>query len=681
MEKESLYNNKLPKKEIFGSFDYIDISDSINKLDSINYHLYQKWFFKNSINKFQFNNFLSSFFKQKNINPWDIIKIKSENNKIFLKLKYNKEISFSYLNFQNYLLSWILKNEKKEDIEKKIKSINKAIESLFDENNWFFYNKTLDKNDRINEEIIKKYNIDKNLKWKNLKELKQLLEIENKKLYKVYEITWETDKKKELLKKEISFFASVWDRYEWATKIISISQQEINQKVNEIAKEMSNQELLDYIKYINKEIDSNWKYSELTKQVNLKLVHALYKYAFESFKRQNLENKFFIKLIKVITWRWKLELDKNENYKNKQEFDYKSLDMKEEFKDTILANNILLYVMYKKWWLLEKINKQKKDLDVEDDELEWKTPTKMINDSILFFDKIWWKKIKDYWKQVVESIIWNDLLSTKKDYNELSYEEKIKIWVLARIFNKLVLSNNLSELNSPEKIKKLSEELFNKTISDLADKVSDNFSESLWDWNWTSAEDLWLKWTEAEIFELYQDINWNQWLFDWKDENKLWKWAILFWITAAAWLLIMWPILMWWVAAFTFQAWLLAWAEIGAVSWISEQLLSDKWYDSFWEWVVDISSQISIQIILSALFTATWLQTLKKLNLWFNPDLLFSMEAWFTKAWWIDKSFIVWETWATIYATNYAHKKVQETWKENYYNTDKKNKTNKYLTF
>ena len=599
------------------------------------------------------------------------------NDKLPDNEKAQKEVSESFKedkkiwldeSIQNFLLKKSLNWDKKENIEIKVKNLNDAIESIYIDNDWIVFNWEIDNEDIINNELISKYRLDKSLEWKNLKELKEHLDIENKKLFNIYKITWESHKKQDLLKKEIKFYAWIGDKYEWGANYFKLDTKEIRNKVVELCSTMSLIEIFDYIKNINKNIEWNFRRSDMVEQVNLKLINALYEYSFDRLKKEDPDNKEFIKFIKLITGRWTLEVDSSIKYENRQEFDYENLDVDENFKAKMIANKVLIHVMYKKWWLLEEI-KNKKKIKLEDKELEWKTPSWVLGEANNFFNNSIQNKIPNYWEQILNKLWYSEKLN--KPYEDLSFEEKINIWSLARLlkeFKKL----NPNDLQNKEVLQELSKKMIKDSFDDLNESLSNNFNETLFDWDGISAEDLGLKGTDAEIFQLYQDINWNEWLFDWKDGNEPWMWTIAFTITLAAWILILWPILVWWAAALTFQAWLIAWAQIGFVAWISEQVFSHKWYDTYKEWIIDVWSQISIEIIISALLTWTWLSTLKKLWVTLNPDLLFSLKAWFTKAWLIDKWFILWEVWATYFISNEISSRVKKSFKENHTDTDKK---------
>jgi len=657
-------NEKETVKKNFQSFDYIEIKEVWNIYDKIISVYEWKWFFmKRDLLKDEFWSFLKNIFQKRGILRDNISAVKYQQNKFFLKTLNWEEIIIEHKELTNFLLAHLLKTEKKQDIEKRVSNLNQAIETIFDENNYLI-NWEID-----NKDILKTSKFWVDLDGKNLWDLKQKLDIENKKLFRIYDITWETYKKQELLKKEIKFYTWIWDDYEWWAFYFKMTTDEINSKIQELWKTMTTDEIFEFIKKLNNDIDNNFRRSDMVEQINLKLISWFYFYTFDRLKKENAPNKDFIDFIKLITWRWNLKLDNKEIYNKKQEFSYEDINVDENFKEYSIANKALIYVMYKKWWLLEEIS-SKKEIKIEDKELEWKTPWDILKEAKIVFDKANPKQA-NFWQTMLNSLWYTNTLN--KPYSKLSFEEKINIWSLARILKEL---KNLKpeDIKNLWILKELAQKVVHNAFYDLNESFSSNFNETLLDWDWTNAKDLWLTWTSAEIFWLYQDINWNNWLIDWKDENELWLWSIAFWITLVAWLFILWPLLWAWVGAFTFWSWLVAWAKIWAIWWVTSQLLSHKWYDIYREWFVDVGIKTSIEIIISALFTASWLRLLKKAWLGFDPDLFFWKSAYW-KAWFTDKWFIVTESLFTSSLNTIVDNMIKDEYIEHHEDSNKSKKS------
>ena len=369
LEKQKTQN------KTFGSFGYAQLNSPFDKEFELTKIYKEKWFFWKKTNKWEFSDFIKKIFIENNFKFESIIATESKENQIYIYFENWTNFKIPNKELENFLIKNSLEWEKKEDIEKKANNINHAIEAIYKNNEWFIFDWEINNEDIITDSLIKKYSLDKKYLNNNLKQLRVLLNIENQKLFKIYDITWESHKKQELLKKEIVFYTWIWNKYEWWAFYFGLNSEEIWLKVQELLNTMNISEIFNYIKNINKEIDWNLRRSDMVDQVNLKLTSALYDYTFDRLKNKDSPNKDFIKFIKLITGRWKLEIDFNKSYKEKQKFEYNEIDVDEIFKAQNIENKALIYVMYKKGWLLEEIKeKQKLEIKLEDEEMEWKTP-------------------------------------------------------------------------------------------------------------------------------------------------------------------------------------------------------------------------------------------------------------------------------------------------------------------
>lgn len=683
-EKERLESNEL------SNLSYIKISDKLldaQVIDNITYNFWKKWLLKlgiDKLNKWNLESTIEKSIFDNSINKKEIEAIWYIDWFISIHLKNWKIKVFDLKkHLDKVLLDSILVDTTKEKVENKVKNLNSAIEKIFYDNN-FWINWEIKDNDKL---ISSRFW--KDLKYKTLWELKDLLDIENKKLFKVYDITWETSKKQELLKQEIKIYTWIWDDYEWWAWYFELSLPEISSKVEELCSSMSMKEVFEYIRRINKDIDWNFRRWDMVQQVNQKLVNALYSYSFERLKKENSDNKKFIELIKVMTWRWKLKIENWEKYEEMQDFDYENdilwFNMSLDFANTVLANHVLIHLMYKEWGLLSKGDKEKNNskdgkirkkqkIKIEDENLNWKTPQEVISEAKNIFNNSVDNKVPDYWV-IMLGLLWYDkFLNISKSYDELSFNEKIEIWSLARIVIEIKNWNiSKDKINNQNYLTELSKNITWDTFETLNESLSDNFDSNLSNINWKDAKDFNLKWTEAEIFELYQDINWA-WVFDIKDSNIPWIDKIAMWITLVSALFILWPIFVAWASKYTFYSGFVAWSKLWLVSWVSGQVFSRQWYESYTEWFLDITSQIWIEVIISALFTATWLKVLQKLWV-LNPDLFASISAWISKWWITDKLFIWWEVVSTMVLSQYMSDIIKKEYIENHTNTDNKNNT------
>lgn len=601
----------------------------------------------------------------------NILATKYENKNVYIYLDNGANFKISINEIKKISVSSILWTSKKQDIEAKIDNLNKAIEHIYSENEWIIFNDEIN-----NEDIVETYEFWKENKWKTLLSLKKELDIENKKLLKIYEITWETSKYVNLLKTELKYYAWVWDKYEWWARYFALSQEEIDIRVRKLSNKMTISEMIDYIKENNKDISDNYKKSDMVSQVNKKLMESIYKKTYERLINEEASTEDFIYFVKTITGRWELHNLRWRNAKNKKErtdFTYHDLDIDDEYKKIDMANEALIHIMYRKDWVLDNAKNIKVELE---DKYVWKRSSKyVITESIIQLDSLNPGK-EWYWISILSQAWYSKMLEIDKSYNDLTFDEKIKIWAIARISELVKESkNNESDIN------KLGEKLQNAlydSFDDLNQEFSDNFDESLFDWNWKKSADLWLSWEFAEIFDLYQDINWANWLFDWSDKNAdklMWiQTATVLWIWIIVWVIMLSPVITT-MAAWGAVSWLslfVSWATIWSATWITSSIVQTQWYDTLEEWVLDISTQIWSDAILSWLFTMAWLNILQKI--WnVNPDLLLSQAAWTTLAGVADKGFILWEVAVTgMIVSPTASHIVKQYFKENHFDTDKK---------
>ncbi len=670
MNRETTTFESKTEKDIFQSFWYTEVISDFDKLYAFCRIYEKKGFFGEKLNEWDFEEFTKELIRDKNLDIENIEATSYDNGIFYIHFIDWISINFSIEDIKKYLLNISLKWNKLKDLEKRSNNIQDAIESIYNDNDWIFFNWEIN-----NEDIIKTNKYWEDLKWKTLKQLKELLELENEKLFEVYGIIWETNKTQKFLKNEIKFYIWLWDKYEWWARYFSMSTEDINNKLWKLINSMSNTELISYIIDVNRILYENNRTSQMVKQVNSKFLRLLYLHTVEKFKKQNASNKDFINLIKALTGRWALEIDWKNDYNNKTAFKYKSLEIKDDNIDYTLVNELLIYLMYKDWWVLQELSKNKMlKVEVLDKEIKWRS-SKIIVDEVIW--KLNWIYKQSVWDELLKEAGFNNLLNIDKQYNELSYDEKISLWALARIL-KIFNESSDQDLLNPNFIKNKSLEAVKESLDELNENLSNNFNESLFDWNWINSDELNLKWELAEIYELYQDINWNKWLFDFKDKNTWtsWNWTIVMWIWLIAWAYFIWPLLVWQWALLTwmalFKAWALAWAKLWLVTWVASNVFSHQWYDTYDEAVLDISSQILVDTVTSAWFTALWLPIIKKM--WnINPDLIFSKEAWTTASWLVDKWFILWEvgiTWMVISPKVWSM--VENKFSENHIDTDEK---------
>jgi len=635
-------------------------------------NVFRKFLREKKIDNQIFEEILNEKISENNIKPEQLKSVEFKNNTFIIYLKEWWSISFELGDIEKYKIDKVLNWKQKKEIEQRVTNIQKAIEKVIKDNN-FIYNWEINDDDILEKDFFWDYDLPKDLYGKNLKQLKDLLNLEQQKLFTIYEISWETKKKQELLKEELKVFAAVWDKendwdyYEGMARYASLSSLEIEKKVGLLVKDMNNQEIFDYMKESHKSISENYKKSDMVKQINWKFIDALNKIVFKKLKKENASNKDFIEFAKILTWRWKLEIDKNQKYEKLDEFKYDDLDIDNQFKAIDIANKAIIFIMTRKDWVIDNL-KKKKEVEwnwFEDEELEWKEPKQIIDESKKLFDDI---KIFGTSSKAFKNMWYEKYINITKPYSELTFEEKIAIWWLARL-NKEISKLTIWEIKeNPKILNKKIQETVKESYEWLNDYLSDKF-----DWFgglfWQNADDLWLHWEMAEIFELYQDINWNWDLFDFSDNfindySPTLAWTIDFTKT----LVIIW-------AALYFLPWtgLLAFIWKFAASWAANWLVTNiiwkQGYDSYLEAVIDTLWVMWIDAATWAFFWGLSIFTFSRYWINIMTEKFFSKYNFYDIFWfWAAESLTNWVAVTPFITTN-----IKKLFPESHFDTDDSN--------
>jgi len=619
--------------------------------------------------------FLEWFMSENNSTDEDIVGAEYYNDTFFIDTKNSGKISFSLSSLLEYSAQDMLNGISIKEQETKTHNLLEAIDSIYKANQWILYNWEIN-----NQDVLSDDRFWIQLQWKTLQELRELYEVEISLLSQVYDITQETDKKEALLKKEIQFFAGLWDKYEWWARYFSLSQDEIWSKVSKLIENMSLKEVFQYMRETHSIIDSNWRKSDMVNQVNWKLIDELNTQVFSRLQQENAPDEEVLEFAKIITGRWEIW----------------SIDNK--YKSPELANRVLIYVMHRDNGVLDDIltNNSEIEHQVVDPELKWLTPSKIIGNIVWEINSLA-PNTPNYGEDFIKQSGYGHLLKNKSWYWDLSFEDKIAIWALKRMYD--VLKETPAQEKTPEILqKKLSQQL-EKSYNTLNASFWDAFDWYNWYFWWETASSLWLKWTFGEVFDLYQDINGNSWFFDWSDTNKdkilNLSTATILWVSLIVWAIVFSPVIAAWTTA-TAGMMLMAWAKAGLATGLLSVGLSRQWYDTYTEGAMDVSSQILVDTAAWAIFALGWLTAIKYLkvkwltqqykwlktmpklqnymvynapsNLW--SDLLFSRQAW-SWIWGLDKWVILWEVGAVGFIVSPATSKfVRNYFQESHHDTD-----------
>lgn len=579
-------------------------SNTIVDTDTVT-DVYRGWLRRNNIAPQDFSDFISSLLQGNYAQAQHIIWTGFKNGIFQFTLDNWKTITPSIDYMQAFFVSKVLENTRIEYVENKAKTITDAVESIYKENKWVLWNDEIDDKDRVTTD---KYW--KDLQGKTLMELKSLLDIENKKLLQVYTITWETHKKEILLKQELKFYVGIGDTYEGGARYFSMSNEDIDRKVSHLVDTMSYDELFTYMKQTHKSLDDNifhgnYKKSDMVQTQNARFLNRMYEYSFNKLKSEDATNREFINLIKVMTGRWEISILKT--IKDPDSFDkYEDLDWDPVFRDMQMANTVMIYVMNKKWWIIEALTTDKTNdidsIELQDDEVGGRSPAQVLNDAEEQLSKFAWTEWSASKKLLQNLWFWN-LIWTQKLYKQLTFDEKVSLWAIARITT-IAKDTTVEDIqNTADPLGMLQAKLMNtleNSFKDLNDSLGDHF-DGLWGLIGKTASDLGLDGDLAEIFDLYQDINGNL-LFDLADKawlnNITWAGTATFALSIlAAWVTI-WLLAAWSPLLLVFAAWAAAWA----LAWIVTTVIQKQGYDTTWEGIKAASATIVWDAVLWALF-------------------------------------------------------------------------------
>ena len=389
----------------------------------------------------------------------------------------------------------------------------------------------------------------------------------------------------------------IWDKYEGWAHLLKKTDVEFEKLTSDIVNfSGSNWKLLNKLKQLHKEIDDNDWQSTTVENSYKTTMETLHRKIYDRLaKDKNVSDRDLIFFAKIITWRWRHWL---------------SSDIDDNLRDPDLAEKVLLLILQRKGWAVEKIVSQAND----DPEIKNENPKNIIDNLKNKFYNKYWKgnEIIKLFNKNLKAAWYEDVLNIpeNKNYSDLSFYQKTKLSVLYRVSKKLDEWKSIWEMAEESWTKALSLEnpmvkqqyilqdfssLFNlvaeEYIEEVADKLDDKFT-SWWGIVGKDAEDFWLTWTQAEAFSIFQDIRWA-WLFDisdsmWEKTKSTWKFAWVMIVAMAVPMLIL-------PSATLVAQWAAAWAASSVAWWV----INPHWYDTIEEAAVDLTTDL-------ALWTATW---------------------------------------------------------------------------
>lgn len=447
----------------------------------------------------------------------------------------------------------------------------------------------------------------------------------------------------ETSKRYIEFMVWIWDKYE--SGVVALKEKDRYKWVEtslellpSIFDSMDDKGMLNYVAEVYKKIYENGfrsdnvknSYKLYTSWLN-RLVYNKLRTRLLHAKDEKSSNELMhncLSFAKLITWRWFINNTK--------------VSIDEDLKDPVLANEILVHLMADKLWLIDWML-SKWQINITDKLAMNQKPSAICKDFKEYFWRRLWKEYDS--DKFLDNIWFWDLKTIKSDsYEWLTIQQKIKISVLKRVVIKLRWTWKIDM----KQLWTIFTEIWQDWFNVVNQSISQNFSADMLNWKWKTSKTFGFSGIRAEVFDLYNDIQWT-WLLKFSDNsiNSLKKagdvWVIL-WSSILAWIVI-WTTLPISVTAMSGAA--ITWAVVGAVGTTAWILVNKNGYDSKVGMVKDIWSELAFNSWMwafwwasSAKFIKTWVKSLWDYakNLWVNTA---DLSLWAAGEWWRQK-YILW---------------------------------------
>ena len=632
--------------------------------NAISIYLTYSWNLTNNNAREQVSNILSKI-NNLDISLWDIYWIEKKESFIYIYL-WDKS-KFFVLNLDDPSDTWeiysrpSLGDNKKRilELEQEIEKITSAMDEIYknnyyelDNNSWFEFSEDVIMTDKYWKTLWWE-----SIKWKNIRQLKELLDVFQRELLLRYNITWETTRNLKSFEQRLAFIFGIWDEYEsWASyfNMSSVESRDVAKKeIKKLLSQKTPEESLDYLIRIHEIIDKNQKQSDIVEKSYTFFTQELHKQIFEKLKENNAKDELFLRFAKITTWRgivveegvyyrWVL-------YKVKWKKTLREMTIDDNYRSPEYANKAILYIVYRKWWLMSRVS-VKEAFKIQDEKLNWRTPVEIVTQVKEKLEKYdWWIiQLRILW-------LWEILNTRETDYQNLSFDEKIYISILLRLIDKLTIPKRTfhqrqlywNKIQIWEEYK----ELNNLNINDLLiifQEISIEWYEDLFSWLhdnlgsglWKKASDLWIEdWSiEQEIFNLFKDINW-MWFFDISDESwetmkSSWRFVGMIWLMALVWYVV-WPFI-WAGALLTVSGQVKLWAAM----WFSGSAITiamdSKGYETFGDMALDTWSDFALWTVLWAIWG--WLTH----KIWSRLQILWQQEF-LSKKWFQNHGLTVFD--------------------------------------
>ena len=529
--------------------------------------------------------------------------------------------------------SSIVEKREKENQEstKKAEKLEKwldAIDSIFQKkkNEWFW---NISEQDRLSTwEFWEEFN------GKNPLEIQKILELLLQDLEKRTKLNPKLinmiNKSRERYFQFIMWIGNTYER--WAV-LFKKSPESLWNSIKSILSSKSPKECLEFMYQIHKEMYENTYQSSQVKQSYKSVVKELHAQVFSKLKGPNISDEILLEFAKIVSGRWWKVLYKNIwRTRKKEQENYIS----SEFLDPNISNQVIILVFTRSGGIMERMDESKK-FKIEDKKIGEKDPRSIVSD----WKEVIKKYIRIHWKEedpdkYLASIGCESILNLPDStpYGKLKIEQQIALSLIVRFTEKIkqkifpkstptydALWNYMWEehpvwekfVEAQSILLEVREEAFGVVTNAIWKETSSGIL-----WRTTkSAKELWFTWKDADIYNLFQEIQWN-WLFSisdsWKNFSKdafktVGCFAVILWTAAAAWILVAPATVVWWIVVGVSASLASIWTDI-IIQW--------KWFETSEEFIADTGSDLVVWWVTWALW---WKLLHNSMNMVFKTKL------------------------------------------------------------
>jgi len=568
----------------------------------------------------------------------------------------NKEIMFTKVALSLDDIKLKEKEEEETRIENNAENLRileallKAMDQVFqkDKKEW---NKQIGDEDRIQIDTSEfPWWVIAEIQWKKSLHLNELQKIAQKIIWELQNGELDRDMRELLSNSEeqyLDYIVWIWDTYEWGARAfhsdvimgVNLDQLEIENLVERLVERKSVPELFEYMLDRHAKIEANNYQSTEVQRTYEHWTHTLNRKVLDRMKDENVDSRLFHRYALIVSGRRVVKLsDKLHIYRwypsHKR---VHSLDR--NLFDPESATEALLYVFERPGWVFEKLYKEK-GFNITDPLAEKVAENERIPKNAikkctkLIEEKVEWFSEAYQWESLLKKAGFGSMFDIEKPYHECTLSEKMQVWIIVRLIKKLEAIQNPADYSTryyskhkwhrewgDKKTGKISFErfweLFLEVWEEWQEAIIVEINEEL-DGGWFGSKNnlTSLSEWEQELYDLYNDMWWNDGIFDISDMNiETLKalgqfWAVLIGSIGLA--IALTPIAVagiWAVAwsSIAANAWSYAFMTTAALSsvWVS-RIVIPEWYDSNKDMYLDL---VTDSIVAVAFWLIWWKMT------------------------------------------------------------------------